>query len=92
MKKQNLIRPWTNENMYKTYEEAKERVSQLIKVWVEKKQKHMQAKIRRRSNGLFLIKYRKDPAFIIKENKDGKSSKKNKRNTKKGKDRAPGII
>ena len=84
--------PWTNENLYKTYEEAKESADKLVKMWNANKQEHMQIKIRRRANNLFLIKYRKDPAFTTKETKNGKNIKKNKRNTKKRKDSPSGTV
>ena len=62
----------------------KELVEVLKKSFKENNQENMQTKIRRKSNGMFLVKYRKDPAFA-KETKNGSGNKKNKGNTKKGK-------
>jgi hypothetical protein len=76
---------WTNDHMFPTYEEAIDRLAKLNTMWTKDKQDHMQTKIRRRSNGKFLVKYRKDPAFTKESKKDGRSNRKNKRNTKKGK-------
>jgi len=76
---------WTNDHMYTTYEEAITRLTKLNTIWTNDKQDHMQTKIRRRANGKFLVKYRKDPAFIKETKKNGRSNRKNKGNTKKGK-------
>jgi len=75
---------WTLGKTFPTYEEAENQITVLKNSFVENKQENMQTKIRRKANGSFLVKYRKDPAFQ-KETKDGSSNKKNKRNTKKGK-------
>lgn len=76
---------WTNDHVCSTYEEAVARLAKLNAIWTDDKQDHMQTKIRRRANGKFLVKYRKDPAFTKENKKDGRSNRKNKRNTKKGK-------
>jgi len=76
---------WTNDHMFPTYDEAINRLTKLNTMWTSDKQDHMQTKIRRRANGMFLVKYRKDPAFQKENKKNGSNNKKNKRNSKKGK-------
>ena len=76
---------WTNDHMCTTYEEAIDRLAKLNTIWTNDKQDHMQTKIRRRANGKFLVKYRKDPVFVKETKKNGRSNRKNKGNTKKGK-------
>ena len=39
----------------------------------------IQTKIRRRANGMFLVKYRQDPALIKEEKKSGKKSRKSRK-------------
>tara|TARA_R100000808_G_C2018405_1_gene67775 strand:+ start:168 stop:449 length:282 start_codon:yes stop_codon:yes gene_type:complete len=75
---------WTLNKTFSTYEEATQQVEVLKKSFTENNQENMQTKIRRKSNGTFLVKYRKDPAFQ-KETKNGSSNTKNKGNSKKGK-------
>jgi len=76
---------WTNDHYYNSYADASVRVKSLLSDWQETKQDNMQTKIRRRSDGRFLVKYRKDPAFTSKEKKNGNSNRKNKRNSGNGK-------
>ena len=76
---------WTQDHFYDSYQEATVRVVELNKLWTEKDQQYMQTKIRRRSNGRFLVKFRKDPVFTEQEKKNGNNSRKNKRNSKAGK-------
>mgnify|MGYP003151786059 FL=1 len=75
---------WSLGRTFPTYEEAANQVEVLKKSFTDNNQENMQTKIRRKSNGMFLVKYRKDPAFA-KETKNGSGNKKNKGNTKKGK-------
>tara|TARA_Y100001970_G_C14197573_1_gene839051 strand:+ start:357 stop:647 length:291 start_codon:yes stop_codon:yes gene_type:complete len=75
---------WSLGKTFPTYEEATNQVEVLKKSFTENNQENMQTKIRRKANGMFLVKYRKDPAFA-KEAKNGSGNKKNKGNTKKGK-------
>ena len=75
---------WSLGKTFPTYEGATKQVEILKKSFTENNQENMQTKIRRKSNGTFLVKYRKDPAFQ-KETKNGSSNKKNKGNSKKGK-------
>ena len=63
--------PWTNAGFFNTYELAKEKV---IKI---KENNNLQTKIRRRSNGMFLVKYRQDPALV--KEKEIKNVKKSTR-------------
>ena len=76
---------WTNDHMFATYEEATTRLEKLTGKWTEDKQENMQTKVRHRANGMFLVKYRKDPAFQKENKKNGSGNGKNKSNTKKGK-------
>jgi len=67
--------PWTDAGFFSTYELAKEKVAKI-------NSNELQTKIRRRANGSFLVKYRKDPALIKEEEvknvkKSGKSRKSN---------------
>jgi len=76
---------WTQDRSYDSYQDATTRVTELNKMWEEKGQQNMQTKIRRRSSGCFLVKFRKDPIFTEQEKKNGNNSRKNKRNPKAGK-------
>lgn len=76
---------WTNDQYHTSYADASARVKSLLSGWQEAKEDNMQTKIRRRSDGRFLVKYRKDPAFAPKEKKNGNSNRKNKRNSGNGK-------
>tara|TARA_R110000824_G_scaffold99152_3_gene236275 strand:- start:1528 stop:1821 length:294 start_codon:yes stop_codon:yes gene_type:complete len=76
---------WTNDHMFATYEEATTRLEKLTTKWTDDKQENMQTKVRLRANGMFLVKYRKDPAFQKEKKKNGSGNGKNKNNTKKGK-------
>ena len=84
-KKTKKGKAWTNANFSDTYEEACTQVTTLKQNWSKKGQEHMQTKIRRRPDGRFLVKYRKDPEHSKESKENGNNSKKNKRNTKKGK-------
>jgi len=72
---------WTNDNTCSTHLEALTRVEKLKEEWIKKKQENMQTKVKRKADGRFIVKYRKDPAFTTKETKNGNSNRKNKRNT-----------
>jgi len=75
--KTNLGHSWTNAGFFSTYELAKEKVTKI-------QNEGLQTKIRRRANGMFLVKYRRDPALIKEEKKDvKKSGKSRKSNTNK---------
>ena len=69
-------KPWTSGGFFDSYEFATQGVAELKEKWKETKQEHMQTKIRRRTNGKFLVKYRKDPSFIKEERKNGKKDRK----------------
>jgi hypothetical protein len=76
MTEKNEGSPWTNAGFFNTYELAKEKVTKI------QENNNLQTKIRRRANGMFLVKYRKDPALIKEEEvknvkKSGKSRKSN---------------
>ena len=49
--------------------------------WSNKKAPNMQTKVRRRADGRFQVKYRKEPVLNEKETKDGNRNRKNKRTT-----------
>jgi len=72
---------WTNDNLFLTHLEALTRLEKLKLDWQNKKQENMQTKIRRKADGRFLVKYRKDPAFNVKETKNGNRNRQNKRTT-----------
>jgi len=67
-----LGRPWTDAGSFDTYELAKEKVAKI-------NSDELQTKIRRRANGSFLVKYRKDPALIKEETKNVKKSGKSRK-------------
>ena len=83
---------WTNDKFYESHEGALKRISELMSKWTESKEDNMQTKIRRRADGRFLVKYRKDPAFAPKEKKSGNSNRKNKRNSGNGKFDSEGSV
>ena len=64
--------PWTDAGFFNTYELAKEKVAKI-------NSNELQTKIRRRANGSFLVKYRKDPALIKEETKNVKKSGKSRK-------------
>tara|TARA_R100001082_G_scaffold28775_1_gene14442 strand:+ start:92 stop:361 length:270 start_codon:yes stop_codon:yes gene_type:complete len=64
--------PWTDAGFFSTYELAKEKVAKI-------NSNELQTKIRRRANGSFLVKYRKDPALIKEETKNVKKSGKSRK-------------
>ena len=69
MTEETKIKPgpkWTNDKTLSTHLE---------------KQESMQTKIRLRSDGRYLVKYRKEPIHNEKEIKDGNHNRKNKRTT-----------
>jgi len=71
--------PWSNAGFFSTYELAKEKVQKI-------QSDEIQTKIRRRANGMFLVKYRQDPALVKEEKKSGKKSRKSRKgNTNKRK-------
>jgi len=72
-------RPWASAGFFSTYELAKEKVQKM-------QSDELQAKIRRRANGMFLVKYRTNPTLIKEEKKSGKKSRKSRKgNTDKRK-------
>jgi hypothetical protein len=64
--------PWTNAGFFDTYELAKEKVAKI-------NSDALQTKIRRRANGSFLVKYRKDPTLVKEETKNVKKSGKSRK-------------
>jgi uncharacterized membrane protein len=64
--------PWVNAGFFSTYELAKEKVQKM-------QSDELQTKIRRRANGMFLVKYRQDAALIKEEKKSGKKSRKSRK-------------
>ena len=64
--------PWASAGFFSTYELAKEKVQKM-------QSDELQTKIRRRANGMFLVKYRQDPALIKEEKKSGKKSRKSRK-------------
>jgi len=72
-------KPWTNGGFYDNYDFATQGVAKLKEKWKEAKQEHMQTKIRRRANGKFLVKYRKDPSFTKEVRKNGKKDRKSRK-------------
>ena len=69
MKEDNLTKEYVIENIDKLELNIDGQVGTL-KSFMENNQENMQTKIRRKANGMFLVKYRKDPAFQ-KETKNG---------------------
>lgn len=67
---------WSTAGTFNTYELAADKVTKI------QENNNLQTKIRRRANGMFLVKYRKDPALAKEEEvknvkKSGKSRKSN---------------
>ena len=84
--------PWTNDKICQTHLDALTRIEKLKEDWQKKKQENMQTKVKRKADGRFIVKYRKDPAFTKKETKNGNSNRKNKRNTSSPKFNADASI
>mgnify|MGYP003633594220 FL=1 len=80
-------KPWKNESFHSTFELADAIRHKLIRIWkADPKHKGMQVKVRwLESKNKFAVKTRMDPNLIEeepkKEKKNGKSSKRNKKNT-----------
>ena len=72
---------WTNDRLFSLHLEALERIEKLKVEWSNKKAPNMQTKVRRRADGRFQVKYRKEPVLNEKETKDGNRNRKNKRTT-----------
>ena len=78
--KVNEGQPWSNAGFFNTYELAEEKVQKIQ----SDESNHLQTKIRRRANGMFLVKYRQDPSLLKEEKKSGKKSRKSRKgNTNK---------
>ena len=73
MTEKNEGSPWTNAGFFNTYELAKEKVTKI------QENNNLQTKIRRRANGMFLVKYRKDPTLVKEETKNVKKSGKSRK-------------
>ena len=65
--------PWTDAGFFSSYELAKEKT---VKI---KENTDLQTKIRRRSSGMFLVKYRQDPSLTKEEVKNVKKSGKSRK-------------
>jgi hypothetical protein len=65
-------KPWTNAGFFSTYDLAKEKVQKI-------QSDQIQTKIRRRANGMFLVKYRQNPALVTEEKENGKKSRKSRK-------------
>ena len=63
---------WTNAGFFSNYDLAKEKVEKM-------QNEGLQTKIRRRANGMFLVKYRHDPTLLKEEKKSGKKSRKSRK-------------
>jgi len=74
MTKSNIVEGhrWTDAGYFDTYELARAKADKI-------KQDDLQTKIRRRSSGKFLVKYRKDPSLVTEEKKNGKKSRKSRK-------------
>jgi len=72
-------RPWTDAGLFNSYELAKQKVEKITS-------DELQTKIRRRSNGTYLVKYRKLADLVAtEEKKSGKNKRRNKKATGGGK-------
>jgi hypothetical protein len=65
-------KPWANAGVFSTYDLAKEKVQKI-------QSDQMQTKIRRRANGMFLVKYRQIPTLVKEEKENGKKSRKSRK-------------
>ena len=82
-------KPWNNESMHNTFEEADSVRDKLLKAWkLDEKFKGMQVKIKYMpSKNWFAVKTRLHPDFEVKKEKgkkNGKNSKRNKKNSSGG--------
>ena len=71
---------WKNSGRFNTWDKADQKRHALIKEWKEKKQDHMQIKVKRRAGG-FVVKARVDPTAS--KPTPSRQKKNKKRNTKK---------
>ena len=79
--------PWNSDSMHDTFVEADKRRN-----FIKETKEGMQAKVKRlNSNNKFLVKTRLDPALQT-ETKNGKSKRRNKKNSNRGKfDSSSGV-
>ena len=79
---------WENQGFYETYELASEKRNELLSLWSSDEEKYhgMQIKVRRRSNGSYLIKTCKTLETLRKAKKGkkgGKNSRRNRQNSER---------
>ena len=55
---------WTNDRLFSLHLEALERIEKLKVEWSNKKAPNMQTKVRRRADGRFQVKYRKEQGKV----------------------------
>ena len=80
-------KPWKNNSLFETYEEANKKRNKLLSIWSDNKEHEgMQVKIKRsRSKNKFVVKTRLHPDFVTKKsnkNETKKSRKTRKQNNK----------
>jgi len=79
-------RPWTDAGYFDSYELAKQKVEKITS-------DELQTKIRRRSNGTYLVKYRKLADLVAtEEKKSGKNKRRNKKTPSGGKFDASTVV
>ena len=81
-------RPWKNIARFSVFEDADNKRSELIKIWETNNTQGMQVKVRRNNSPPgFVVKTRVHPDFEPKQEKkkSGKSTKRNKKNSDRGK-------
>ena len=82
-------KPWKNVARFSAFEDADNKRAELLKHWEIKKVQGMQVKVRRTNSPAgFVVKTRLHPDFEPKQekkNKNGKSSKRNKKDSTRGK-------
>ncbi len=89
-------KPWKNESLHNTFEEANSIRNKLIKIWeTDEKHKGMQVKIKHLSSkNKFVVKTRLHPDFETKKEtkKHGKNSKRNKKHSEGRKFDASAVV
>ena len=86
MSEETISYPWNSDSMHDTFVEADKRRN-----FIKETKEGMQAKVRRLNSNKFLVKTRLDPALQT-ETKNGKSKRRNKKNSNRGKlDSSSGV-
>jgi len=87
-------KPWKSESIHKEFSEADKKRKKLLDIWSSSAEHEgMQVKIKRYSDGRFVVKTRLHPDFDQKQGKkSGKNKRRNKKNSSKRKSDSPSAI